>query len=60
MTIQNIRRHLESIHPDGSARTLQLKAYEDVAEKLGSPGAPQNAAAEMVALLSRNTTHAGK
>lgn len=60
MTIQNIRRHLESILPDGSARTLQLKAYEDVAEKLGSPGAPQNAAAEMVALLSRNTTHAGK
>lgn len=60
MTIQNIRRHLESILPDGSARTLQLKAYEDVAEKLGSPGAPQNAAAEMVALLSRNTTYAGK
>ena len=60
MTIQNIRRHLESILPDGSARTLQLKAYEDVAEKLGSPGAPQNAAAEMVALLRRNTTHARK
>lgn len=53
MTIQNARHHLGMILPEGDARDSQLKAYDDLAVKLGSPGAPQKAASDMVALLRR-------
>lgn len=44
MTVAACRRHLASILPGGSAREAQLAGYEDVAARLGEPGAPNRAA----------------
>lgn len=52
MTIDNVRRHLAAILPGGAARERMLDDYREMAARLGSPGAPQRAAAEMVRLLS--------
>jgi len=52
MTVANCRHHLESILPGGNAREAQLQGYEDMAARLGEPGAPQHAARLMVKLLS--------
>lgn len=43
-----IRRHLEKILPGHPERQHMLEGYEDMARKLGHPGAPQRAAREMV------------
>ncbi len=51
MTVSNCRHHLESILPGGAAREAQLQGYEDMAARLGAPGAPQHAAALIVKLL---------
>ena len=51
MTPSLVRRHLSSILPGGEARQGQLDGYEEVARRLGSPGAPQRAAALMLDLL---------
>ena len=51
MTVQNVRHHLSTILPGGSARTAQLTGYEEVAQRLGEPGAPQRAARQMTQLL---------
>lgn len=42
---------LRSILPGGSRREDMLRGYEEMAEKLGEPGAPVHAAREMVARL---------
>ncbi|MBQ8968367.1 MAG: lipid-A-disaccharide synthase [Bacteroidaceae bacterium] len=51
MTVENVRRHLQSILPGGSRRAPMLRDYEDVALRLGQPGAPQRAADHMFATL---------
>ena len=51
MTVASCRRHLASILPGGSARDAQLAGYEEVAARLGEPGAPQRAARLMVEKL---------
>lgn len=51
MTPSLVRRHLSSILPGGEARQGQFDGYEEVARRLGSPGAPQRAAALMLELL---------
>ena len=44
MTSDNVRRHLASILPGGTAREAQLKGYERLAAALGEPGAAARAA----------------
>lgn len=51
MNIKNLRHHLASILPGGSAREAQLQGYERMAAILGEPGAPQRAAKQMIKLL---------
>lgn len=51
MTPANLRYHLSTILPGGAARKAQLEGYEEMALRLGKPGAPQNAARQMVQLL---------
>ena len=53
MTVANCRRHLETILPGGAARTAQLQGYEEVATRLGEPGAPQRAAQQMLQMLGK-------
>ena len=53
MTPQNVRQHLASILPGGSAREAQLKGYERMATILGKPGAPNRAAKIIVDLIQR-------
>lgn len=52
MTAEACRHHLESILPGGCAREAQLRGYEEMAAKLGEPGAPQRAARLMIQALS--------
>ena len=51
MNVENLRLHLSSILPSGSARQLQLDGYEAMAQRLGAPGAARRAAKRMVSLL---------
>lgn len=60
MTVENCRKHLESILPGGEAREAQLRGYEIMAERLGEPGAPQRAAKLMVQLLTGNLNHSNE
>lgn len=53
MTPTNLQGHLISILPGGSARKRQLQDYEEVAQKLGAPGAPQKAARLMTEYLQQ-------
>lgn len=53
MNPENVRRHLLSILPDGDARGAMLEGYEDMAQRLGQPGAPQRAASEICRSLKR-------
>ena len=56
MNVDNLRRHLAAILPRGAEREAQLQGYEDVARRLGQPGAPRRAARLIVQLLS-TTAH---
>ncbi len=51
MTPRRLREGLSAILPQGSARDAQLRGYEQVAERLGLPGAPARAAASIIARL---------
>lgn len=51
MTVARCRRHLEAILPGGADRDAQLRGYEEIAARLGEPGAPQRAARLMVQKL---------
>ena len=51
MTVENTRKHLQSILPGGKAREQQLQGYELMARRLGEPGAPKRAAQQMVKML---------
>ncbi|MBQ7494900.1 MAG: lipid-A-disaccharide synthase [Bacteroidaceae bacterium] len=51
MTVKACRRHLASILPGGEARQAQLRGYEEVARRLGDPGAPHRAALQILQCL---------
>lgn len=51
MNPKNVRRHLASILPGGSAREAQLQGYDRMAAILGEPGAPKRAAKEIILKL---------
>ena len=51
MTVKACRRHLASILPGGEAREAQLRGYEEVARRLGEPGAPRRAAQQILQCL---------
>lgn len=54
MTVAACRAYLTAILPGGAAREAQLQGYEDVAARLGEPGAPQRAASQIIACLKSN------
>ena len=54
MTVAACRAHLTAILPGGAAREAQLQGYEDVAARLGEPGAPQRAASQIIVCLKSN------
>ena len=55
MCVKNVRAHLAQLLPaDAPARLAQLKGYEEMAKRLGEPGAPERAAAEMVKWIETN------
>ena len=49
-----IRRHLEKILPGHPEHQLMLEGYDEMARKLGLPGAPQRAAREMVQRMKKS------
>lgn len=51
MTVANVARHLDAILPGAPARAAMLEGYADMGRRLGSPGAPGRAAADIVARL---------
>ena len=51
MTPENIQRHLQDILPGAPAREAQLRGYEEMAARLGEPGAPQRAARLILSTL---------
>lgn len=53
MTVANLRATLFPLLPGGSKRGEMLEGYEDMARKLGEPGAPERAAKDMVERLRR-------
>ena len=53
MNLPNLRHHLTSILPGDTAREAQLKGYEEMANILGAPGAPERAAQEIVERLKQ-------
>ena len=53
MNVENVRRHLEAILPGGNRRQAMLDGYEEIARRLGAPGAPERAAHEMVEFLKK-------
>lgn len=53
MTVAACRAHLARILPGGEDRDAQLAGYEDVAARLGDPGAPHRAARLIRQLLVR-------
>lgn len=54
-TIANIRRELMAILPGGNRRSEMLDGYEKVRQAIGQPGAPANAARQMVNLLRKSS-----
>ena len=55
MCVKNVRAHLAQLLPaDAPARLAQLKGYEEMAKRLGEPGAPERAATEMVKWIETN------
>ena len=53
MNPENVRHHLASILPGGSAREAQLQGYGRMAAILGEPGAPRRAAKEINSKLKK-------
>lgn len=54
MNPEAIRQHLINILPGSPAREAQLQGYEEMAARLGEPGAPQHAARKITQLISHN------
>ena len=53
MTVDNVQKELRLILRDKDTRETMLKGYEDMARRLGEPGAPVRAAREMVRLIKK-------
>lgn len=54
MNVKALRSHLQQLIPtDSPARQAQLRGYSLMAQRLGAPGAPSRAAAEMLGLLKK-------
>lgn len=53
MTLARLRTDLQGILPGGPQRERQLAGYGQMLSRLGEPGAPDRAAAEMVRLLQK-------
>nr|AIA92070.1 CAZy families GT19 protein [uncultured Bacteroides sp.] len=53
MTVKQIRTELELLLYDKVYRENMLRGYDAVAERLGSVGAPENAAEIMINLLNK-------
>lgn len=51
MTAEEVRRRLLHILPGAPGRAAMLQGYDELAAKLGQPGAPRRAAAEITQLL---------
>lgn len=51
MTVPAVRSALGEILPGGTAREPMLEGYRQMTERLGTPGAPERAAADMVERL---------
>ena len=51
MTAEEVRRRLLHILPGAPGRAAMLQGYDELAGKLGQPGAPRRAAAEITKLL---------
>lgn len=51
MSVTRCRQYLANILPGGADRDVQLRDYEDVATRLGAPGAPQRAAHDILRCL---------
>lgn len=52
MNVENVRAHLSQLLPaDSPARLAQLQGYEEMANRLGEPGAPERAASEIIRLI---------
>ena len=52
-TVDNIRQELEAILPGGDKRKQMLADYRLVHEQLGTISAPDNAARQMIEILSK-------
>ena len=52
MTLENVRRELDTILPGRKGREAMLEGYEEMAAKLGETGAPGKAAEQIIALLA--------
>lgn len=59
MNVANVRRHLLDILPGCAARNRMLNGYRTMRARLGTTGAPQVAAAEMLRLLRASTEKNG-
>jgi lipid-A-disaccharide synthase len=57
MNPTNLQGYMISILPGGSARQRQLRDYEEVAQKLGEPGAPAKTARLMTEYLRNRQQH---
>lgn len=53
MTVENVRRELQALLPGRPDRAAMLAGYEEMASRLGRPGAPARAARIMVELLKK-------
>ena len=53
MNAKTCREHLATILPGGSRREEMLRGYDEMARRLGAPGAPQKAAREMISCLKK-------
>ena len=51
LTAEEVRRRLLHILPGAPGRAAMLQGYDELAAKLGQPGAPRRAAADIVQLL---------
>ena len=52
MNVENVRAHLSQLLPaDSPVRLAQLQGYEEMANRLGEPGAPERAASEIIRLI---------
>lgn len=52
-TTENVKKELDKILNDQTERQFILQGYEDVALRLGTPGAPENAAKKIVSAIKK-------